>query len=155
MSEEVPSPPGEVERGEPTQRGTAERSRRILPGAPNLAKQGLILSMRLQGACEGPLQVKGPSQVEVPLQVIETESNDRMERLNFKGNKRDRILYLKIEKRQKRQFFKNLSTAKSFEIFTELCKFSHSINPNIQFNILDMNKIKTLAKVHKLFGKVG
>lgn len=55
----------------------------------------------------------------------------------------------------KKRYLRKLSIKQSFGIYKELYRFAYSIGIEPNFNELDIEKIKTLAHVHSVFGKVG
>ena len=62
--------------------------------------------------------------------------------------------YRKFEKENKRRSLKRLSETDSFNILNQLHQFSLELSSKPRPKELNAAKIKTLARVHSMFGKV-
>lgn len=77
-----------------------------------------------------------------------------MQDFNLSNKQKRWDIYHKFEKEQKAHFLKKLSEKESLGIFRELYRCAYNLSGKSGFNILDKDKIKTLARVHSIFGKI-
>lgn len=62
--------------------------------------------------------------------------------------------YHNFEEREKASFLRNMSEKESLNILRELYEFTDGLKDKRHFTILDNDKIKHLARVHRIFGKI-
>ncbi|MBI1884096.1 MAG: hypothetical protein HYZ66_01245 [Chlamydiae bacterium] len=59
-----------------------------------------------------------------------------------------------FEEKEKRRFLKNLSEKQSFKIYKEMWLFAQRTKMIPRRLVINPDKIKTLASIHALFGRV-
>lgn len=74
--------------------------------------------------------------------------------LDYKSRENRWRAYHKLEEKDKELFFKKTSAGDRFKILKELHQFVYNLKDKKSVEKLDMAKIKTLARVHSVFGKV-
>lgn len=63
-------------------------------------------------------------------------------------------IHHKLEVKQRKYFLKQMSEEDSFRILKELHQFACKLGDKSEFHRVDMDRIKALADVHALFGKL-
>ncbi len=77
-----------------------------------------------------------------------------MTELNLKNRPRQWSLVHKYEVNSKKRSLRKLSERAGFKMFQDLYKFVCNSKTRSTFNILDMDKINTLAEIHSIFGRI-
>ena len=77
-----------------------------------------------------------------------------MARFNYSKREKHWKIYHRLEAKQKKHFLNKMSEKDGFKMLKELHQFAYKLGGEAGFNKLDMVKIKALANVHSVFGKV-
>jgi len=74
--------------------------------------------------------------------------------LNYNNRKKRWRRYRKFEQEARKVFLNRISAGEGFKILKELHQFVYDLKGKPGLERLNMDKIKTLARVHYIFGKV-
>jgi len=77
-----------------------------------------------------------------------------MIKTDYSKRERQWNAYHRLEQKRKAYFLKKLSEADGFNLLNELHSFVYESGVKRGLNKLDMAKIKTLANVHSMFGRI-
>lgn len=77
-----------------------------------------------------------------------------MTKANYSKREKQWSIYHRFEQKRKAYSLKGLSEAGSIKILSELHNFAYELGIKPSLNKLDIAKIKTLANVHSMFGRV-
>ena len=77
-----------------------------------------------------------------------------MAKANYSKRERQWGIYHRLEQKRKARSLKKLSEAGAIKILTELYSFVYESGVKPRLNTLDIAKIRTLANVHSMFGRV-
>ena len=64
-------------------------------------------------------------------------------------------IYHSIEREAKQRLLPKLSKKDGFTLFTELSNIAAATGARSKFNGIDMIKIRSLGKIHRIFGRTG
>lgn len=77
-----------------------------------------------------------------------------MARFNYSKREKRWKIYHRLEAKQKRRFLRKMSEEDGFKMLKELHRFAYKLGPKLRLDEIDMAKIKSLAHIHSMFGKV-